>query len=337
MRGISSFVLVVAVIGSGCGSGTETPPASQPPSTRPSAAKPSATGPEAVSPPVAAAPAETPKGSLPEVDSSRGTTPEAALRNLFGAMLASDRAGVLANALPNPEIELLLSPEPLTPEQIAQAQAQFDAMPVHALSVGDSISLPGGETLVFDETMINDDHQMLTIPGSDLPLELVRIDGAWKVNASPLIAARKAAQAARAQHAARGAQDGTVADGPERALRTFLGAMLLGDREGVVSSALEHPEIDILLSSDLTSPEQRAAVKAQVDAMPVTVLAVGDEVAFPDGHTVVADATMINDGKQLLTFPGNPVPFEVVRVNGVWKVNAAPIIEARKAARAARK
>ncbi len=125
------------------------------------------------------------------------TSPEAVLKQFFIAMLAGDKAGIQQVAIPNDRLDVLISTNQLTPQQIDSMKAQFASMPISRLSVGETVRLPNGKSINYDSSMINDNRQHLTMPGNPLPFDLVKTDGTWKVNAAPIIAARLAAQAAQ--------------------------------------------------------------------------------------------------------------------------------------------
>lgn len=46
---------------------------------------------------------------------------------------------------------------------------------------------------------------------------------------------------------------------------------------------------------------------------------------------IAVDETMVNDNRKLLTMPGNPLPFPIVKVEDNWRVDAGSLIAARKA------
>jgi hypothetical protein len=79
------------------------------------------------------------------------------------------------------------------------AREQIASTPLARLQVGDEVKIPGGKTLTLDESHINENRQQLMPAGSPLPMTVARQDGKWKVDASPIIASRKAAAKARAQ------------------------------------------------------------------------------------------------------------------------------------------
>jgi hypothetical protein len=79
-------------------------------------------------------------------------------------------------------------------KQIKQA---FEIMPIKRLKIGDKVDLPGGRTMTVDESRVNENRLLLQMERDPLPWTLVKRKGAWKVDPSPVIAARKAAAAFR--------------------------------------------------------------------------------------------------------------------------------------------
>lgn len=121
--------------------------------------------------------------------------PEAVLRSFMVAMIEQDREQLAATALPNDDLELLLSNEPLPPG----AAEQFAAIKFRRLKVGEEFTFPAGNTITLDETQINDESVLLTSKDAPLPFKLVKVEGQWKVDADMIIATRKVAEELRKQ------------------------------------------------------------------------------------------------------------------------------------------
>jgi hypothetical protein len=123
-------------------------------------------------------------------------TPEGVLKEFLTAMVENDAAGVRRTALPDRELSVLWHSEPLTAAQKAIAKAELNPSNFRRLKVGDQVTIPDGRKLVLDENSINDRQQEITMPNAPVPFLLVKVKDEWKVDASPLIAARNAAAAA---------------------------------------------------------------------------------------------------------------------------------------------
>jgi hypothetical protein len=123
---------------------------------------------------------------------------------------------------------------------------------------------------------------------------------------------------------------------PEKALRQFLVAMATQDEAGIRRSILAHPEAPILFQATTAPAEAKAQMLEEFRSAQFERLHLGQEIQLPGGRTLVLDESRVNKDHQALTYPGNPVPFILVRDLGVWKVDAGTLIAARRAGKAAK-
>jgi hypothetical protein len=129
-------------------------------------------------------------------------TPEAVLIEFLNAMGEGDRAGIERTAVPNRELWRLWQGPPLTPVQKAMMKAAIVPSSFRRLKVGEAVRVGNGKKLVLDATRVNDHTIMITSKDMPLPFILVKGDASWKVDASPIIAGRQAAEATRERHRA---------------------------------------------------------------------------------------------------------------------------------------
>jgi hypothetical protein len=130
-------------------------------------------------------------------------TPEDALRTFMLALMAQDGAALRAVVLPNPDLEWLLKGQPLPPDVIKDAMAQFAKRPMKRLKEGEKVALPRGQQYIVTASEVGEDRAVLLPEGSTVPTRVQKVKGHWKVSADPLIAARKSADAARQKVEAR--------------------------------------------------------------------------------------------------------------------------------------
>ncbi len=123
------------------------------------------------------------------------------VRSFFIAMLMNDEAGVRKEILPSQDAHVLWQGPPPPAEALSQIKKQLEAMTCRECKVGETINLPGNKTLKVTDMMVNENSKMLfpIIAGESMPTPLpaVKIDGQWKVEAGPIIAARLAAKRAQ--------------------------------------------------------------------------------------------------------------------------------------------
>jgi hypothetical protein len=129
-------------------------------------------------------------------------TPEAVLNEFLNAMGEGDRAGIERTAVPNPELWRVWQSQPLTPVQKALMKAAIVPSSFRRLKVGDVVRTGRGQKFVVDANRVNDHTVMITSKDMPLPFILVKGDSGWRVDASPIIAGRKAAEAVRERHRA---------------------------------------------------------------------------------------------------------------------------------------
>jgi hypothetical protein len=124
-------------------------------------------------------------------------TPEEALRTFMVAGARQDEAALRAVSLPDPELARLVQGEPAPPEIVERIRAHAAEMKIRRLQPGDKIKLPPNQDTVVGPDDVGEDRAMLLPEAARFPVRLRKIQGHWKVDAGPIIAARKAAEAAR--------------------------------------------------------------------------------------------------------------------------------------------
>ncbi len=125
--------------------------------------------------------------------------PDAPAREFIIAVLLQDGVTLRRVTIPTEEKELkwLLAGQKAPPGAHEQIREHFQRLSVKTLKVGDVVELPGNRTLHVTDEMVGPDRAMLQFEGDPLPWRLERVDGQWLVDPRHLIAARKAAAAAR--------------------------------------------------------------------------------------------------------------------------------------------
>jgi hypothetical protein len=130
----------------------------------------------------------------------------------------------------------------------------------------------------------------------------------------------------------------TAADSPERAFKEFVLAMMCGEESRLKATMLPAEGMEVLVRPNPIPPEKLDEFrKGMVDGMVIKRLKAGDEFTLPGGKVIKIQPEQVTADRVVLVPEGAPVPTDVHRVKGVWKVDARPIIAARRAAAAARK
>jgi hypothetical protein len=124
-------------------------------------------------------------------------TPEDAFRTFMVAVLTHDEATLREIALPADGFEWLLSGQAAPASAAAAMKEQLARQPIRRLKAGERINLPRGRTMAVGAEEVGPDRAVLLPEGEPIPTRLQKVQGHWKVDARPIIAGRKAADAAR--------------------------------------------------------------------------------------------------------------------------------------------
>ena len=127
---------------------------------------------------------------VPRGDAAR--EPEVVVRELMLAMARGDREVVLANMMPNPDVDVLLRMR--NPDDEAELVELFRTLPITRLRAGDELADPFTPGQLILPGMIDEDHLVLVMhtKGSKAwTFFLVRDAGGWRVNLDWAIEALK--------------------------------------------------------------------------------------------------------------------------------------------------
>ncbi len=124
---------------------------------------------------------------------------------------------------------------------------------------------------------------------------------------------------------------------PEQALWTFLVAIATKDEETLRAVTVSTDDFDWLMKGEGVPADKRNEFKAVVARQPIRALKAGDEVSLPGNRKTTVAADEVSDDRAVLLPEGAPLPNRLRKVDGLWRVDATPIVAGRKAAEAARK
>lgn len=91
---------------------------------------------------------------------------------------------------------LLMEPQGVARPTMEVVKRICGEMKIRRLKVGEKFTLPGGKVITVAADEIADDLAVLHVEGDPLPTRMGMARGQWWVNAGPIIAGRKAGQAA---------------------------------------------------------------------------------------------------------------------------------------------
>lgn len=179
----------------------------------------------------------------------------------------------------------------------------------------------------------------LSGPGQPLPPETTRFFDSLRFKDEPADQPSKGggkptmtkpAAPARRKQIGKVVHDDRTADA---AVRTFLMAMEAGDEETLRQVTLPNPEFDWLLRGELTRPREIRELKQQVLKARVDRLKQGDRVQIAPNDVHVILPSEVGRDRAALRIHGAPAYAPLHLVRGHWKVDPAPMIAARKAAK----
>ncbi len=125
-------------------------------------------------------------------------TPEAAFRSLLLAMAVGDEPALRRLALPDEDFAFLLKGDHVPPDQAENfRKAVVEKVVLRRLKAGDEVKLPGGRVLKVAPEEVTENRAVLLPEGPPLPLFAYRFKEGWMLDVRPVIAGRKAAEAAR--------------------------------------------------------------------------------------------------------------------------------------------
>lgn len=114
----------------------------------------------------------------------------------------------------------------------------------------------------------------------------------------------------------------------EEVVRMFIKARVIGDQDALKLHCTDHPELDILFDS-LFSGAAAERLAEKVSKVPMRELAAGDTVSL-NGELLDVTNAMVSETRKLFVTNQEPAPFAVHLIDGNWKVDPTPSIEAKK-------
>jgi hypothetical protein len=121
---------------------------------------------------------------------------------------------------------------------------------------------------------------------------------------------------------------------PESVVRLFLISMATKDEAGIrlTSMPLSKGEFEWLLKGEPIPAAEIPRWRAHLRTLPMKRMQIGDIVEIPGGGTLKLDERHINKYRQQVHCEGLPLPLILTATNRGWRVEAAMVVAARKAA-----
>jgi hypothetical protein len=129
----------------------------------------------------------------------KAATPEQAIRTFVVAMMTKDAPTLRAITLPADGLESLLQGQAVPPEAVEGFKAQIAELPVRLLKAGEEITLADGSKYTARAEDVTPDRAVVLPQGASFPLRSRKVDGGWRIDATPIIANMKGAGAGAAR------------------------------------------------------------------------------------------------------------------------------------------
>jgi uncharacterized protein YkwD len=124
-------------------------------------------------------------------------TPEGAVRTFLAAMATGDQPTLRNVVQETPDFEWLTRGEKPPAGAVAEMRSAIMGTPIRSLKPGDKVSLPKGRSVTGAAQEVGPADAVIWPEGAPTPFRVKKIGDQWRVDASPMIASRKAADAAR--------------------------------------------------------------------------------------------------------------------------------------------
>jgi predicted small lipoprotein YifL len=138
--------------------------------------------------------ASGPAGSGTYPDAS---TPEGAVRTFLAAMATGDQPTLRNVVQETSDFEWLTKGEKPPAGVVAEMRSTIMETPIRSLKPGDKVALPKGRSVTVASQEVGPADAVIWPDGAPTPFRVKKVGDHWRVDASPMIASRKAADAAR--------------------------------------------------------------------------------------------------------------------------------------------
>jgi hypothetical protein len=121
---------------------------------------------------------------------------------------------------------------------------------------------------------------------------------------------------------------------PEEAWKTFLLAWVTHDEPVLREVTLPCKNFEVLLRGNILTKDQIGTFREELAKQPIHRLKGGEVVTLPGKGKMTLTLDDVSDVKAVILTEGSPVPTRCQKVDGSWKIDARPMIDAQLAAAA---
>jgi hypothetical protein len=125
-----------------------------------------------------------------------------------------------------------------------------------------------------------------------------------------------------------------VGSTPEEAWKSFLLAWVTHDEPMLREVTLPCKNFEVLLRGNIFTKDQIGKFREELAKQPIHRLKAGEVVTIPGQGKMTLTLDDVSDVKAVILTEGSPVPTRCQKVDGSWKIDARPMIDAQLAAAA---
>ena len=240
------------------------------------------------------------------------TAPEHAVREFIKALAMHDAQAFAKAVRPDPRASRFLNPNPLTPEQQAEAARRLETLQVRP---SEDVLLRGRRV----EADSNGDYPVGSVgrflasgDGGPVVVTVVREADGWKIDLRWWLVTLDMASAGP-----------PVEESPEYAIRSLILALLALKRGEASRFVVSGRDVGVLFAGAPSYREPSGVLEATTMEMPLVEIGPGEFYRMPSGRVV--EGSTAADRKVIVGHFG-PVamPFVVRRLGGSWRVEPEP-------------
>ena len=121
-----------------------------------------------------------------------------------------------------------------------------------------------------------------------------------------------------------------VFESAESVLRSFILARAKGDLNALKRYSLDHPELEVLHTNYLSGAPAKRLTKMS-SQVSIRELTIGESIVLLSGEQLEVSDSMVNEQRKLFVTNQDPVPFSAHLIDGRWRIDPGPSIDAQKA------
>jgi hypothetical protein len=244
--------------------------------------------------------------------SKAAAAPERAVREFITALAMHDSQAFARAIRPDPRAGRFINPQPLTPDQRAEAARRLETLQVRAT---DDVLLRGEPVKADaqgDYPVGTVAHFVASGNGGPSLVTLVREADAWKVDLRWWLALTDMANAPAPRPGS-----------PDHSIRSLLIALASLDREETLRYAMPNADLKILFAGAPSMREPSGVLEASAMEMPLVEVGTGEFYRLPSRRVIEASGAA--DRKVFVgQFGPVEIPFVVRRIGDGWRVEAEP-------------